>query len=466
MAVFRKGEDYVDFAARYGLDPDQLARANNYNKPNAGMNVRLPQITKVGENGFEYAVATDNGVRILSHEESKMLEEQGVRAGQGMARGGFIKAGSSGGGHGSSGKKSGTDTSYRPGLTSAQKKRQERLKEKRRTSLASGTPTVGAANVGTVAPKVNQTQTAPPVNPFAGVVASGGVNTGYNPPYTIPHTNFQVPNNAAIQQPPNAQPQYTIPHTNFQVPNKSFNTTASGGVNTGYKPPRPTTVPGSYYDAGLGVTSQGPTPQNTYYDSGLNVVSQGPTKPPAVNTGSGNLGSFTDTNISLWDSYFNNPTSLSDHQIAMINNELASDQYTEVYGLALQDFLNGQNDVYRSIHAVPIPDAVLGQIDIAYLDSKWYDSYYDILAGMGYSHDEIAAEWLGQLGYEFSDSGMFMEYNEENAPPLPDSSGNSPGYTSHKNNTGYGGYGGNREGYANYSSALNGLVNWRGVGFA
>ncbi|MCB2179458.1 hypothetical protein KQH61_06005 [bacterium] len=200
------------------------------------------------------------------------------------------------------------------------------------------------------------------------------------------------------------------------------------------------------------------------------LQSLGPTPTGPVNPS----GTFSDTSIQLWDDYFNNPQVLSTNAIYAIDQKLKDPEsgYVVAYHDALMDVLANQQDVYGNFNRVPIPAAMLDSLDIGYLDPNWYGQYHDLMVEYGFSEEEISAYWLASIGYEFSDTGTYMEFRggegalDLGGGSIGGSGSGSSGASGSGGYSGYGGYGGSPAGYANFSSGVRGLVNWRGNSYA
>lgn len=412
MATVRKGDDYLSIAKRYGLDPDRLARANKYNKLNVGQPVVFPRITAVGEDGMEFIYDTPGpGMQVIPHEQSMEMMRKGVRPARGMAIGGYLDDDPYGGIDPYNPPK----VSYLPPTT---------------TTVSSRPPgSSGSAGAGTTG-GASSIYTAPTQKPqssgSAGAATTGGASTIYTAPTQTTNTIYAENTVPTFPGVPtyNVAPPITAPLTN------------------------PSSVP-TYNQPGQYYVEQQTTPGQFYYDNVLGVASQGPSTPieptpsgparpgPAASEtrpGTGGGQSLDATKPYIADYFFG----------AMAGFDPFGYQWN--------------NGVLVSTGEKPI-DA---RVPVA-LPGNFMDVVNSLPA-------EQAQEWLNYISalYHYDAySDQWIVNNASEAGVLDSASGGSGGggYGG-GGGGGYGGYNGGAGGYKNYSSAIQGLVNWRGVSFA
>lgn len=531
----QKGETIFTIARQYyGSDSaaKYISQANGgVTNARIGSILQLPRVTMVGEQGAELLFQNGKQTSVVPAQESAQMLQSGLRPDNQMYTGGLLIDGvqfvnqttsttsllNALGGttavtkppkKGATEtttkppKKGATETSTKPTTTTTSNKTGvETTTKPSTTSNKTGVETTTKPTATTVITPTKsgvETSTGPTIAPVkSGVETSGGatpVKSGSDAPvYTdtirvpgqAPSTiQSQAPTQNAVSTAING-----IPGSVMQQNIQQQNVQANYQPIDYYQTPtaQPTSQPHGYYDFGLGVTSYGadnfnnsPTGGNIFADTyrqpgqtPTTILSQGPGHGAQVNPS----GTFSDTSIGLWNDYFFNPQNVSDVVIEGVNAMLTgpNSTYPDVYNRAVQNVLIGvldptQNlDAYGNQNTPPIPSVLVPYIDVQTLDPEWYNYY----SSLGYEDGQIIEAWLAALGYEYSDSGMMMEYVGNGGDSVGGGSAGGVGGTGGTGGGGggggghgyFGGYGGGN-GYSSMKNSLDGLVTWRGVSFA
>lgn len=502
----KRGESLLDIAKQYYGDPvaaKYISQANGgISKAHTGSVLKLPSGTAVGEKGMELIFNVDGGHAVATHEESMKMMSGGFKPQAGMQLGGIILDNDLDFSNIQVSGWTGATTvptttintggyDYTPGVqtnqpaqTAASTFREQQtttastpVQTAVTTPIPSGSPSQPAqapsipsvtANTSFWEPQINVTPTQEYFN-----MAPAQVQQSYGT--QVPATDV-LPNNPLTLTPtsyPTLQSMTPVlPNNPLTLTPTSF-PTAGTSFQPGYERPRDPVNAGTTvgHSALLDVLNYAPTPNNPNLP-----MTMTPQQIQATTTSYLNFPHYidqlldskafgADPGMTMIYDYMVKPDTLSDTMLTMVDRVIKEQggwAYTNALIAAFSGFVPLEN--------LQIPRAALETLDVQnYLDPEWWNEFGQEMLDNGIPMEDIVATWLASFGYEYSESGQFMEVKEGGGIPAGTTSGGGGG-GSGGGYGGYGGYGGRSsygpQAYREYHNAIRGLMQWRGVGFA